>query len=187
MKRLHVILVLIPLLGLSCVAAGWLATANLWSVPGLHIGAVALTPATAVADMLNNRGTVRNFQAQTTLMSTSEALVVYNYTITHAGWHQPEFGYALVELRTGGWSVHQANMQSSQAVPGFATAQLDHRLLIYGPVADPQAVAIEVVLNDSTTMSTTIENGSFMLLVPGTQSVDSVHIVKAPKAMQNGP
>ncbi|HEY0602501.1 MAG TPA: hypothetical protein VGD58_06305 [Herpetosiphonaceae bacterium] len=151
--------------------------------PAGHLGPIALAPQVAAADMLNNRGSIQDFHVQSVQPWKGNRLVVHHYTVVPPG--QParsEFGYALVELRRGGWSVFRAELDGSAAPPArisYVSTQLDQTLLVYGWTIDPQIKAVEITTTIGQSVRTIVENEGFAVLVPAAQQLQTLRALDA--------
>lgn len=151
--------------------------------PAGHLGPIALAPQVAAADMLNNRGNIQDFHVQSVQPWKGNRLVVHHYMVVPPG--QParsEFGYALVELRRGGWSVFSAELAGSVAPPAqisYASTQLDQTLFVYGRTIDPQIKAIEITTNTGQSVRAIVENEGFAVLVPAAQQLQTLRALDA--------
>ena len=146
-----------------------------------HLGPIALAPETAAADMLNNRGTIRDFRVQSKRPWPGGVLVVHHYTVGMPG--EPprlEFGYALVELRRGGWSVFEAELQGIAPPPArvtYASAEVGSNLLVYGQILDQRIAAVEMTTDTGQIVRGAVDNGGFGLVAPHAQALSELRIL----------
>ncbi len=179
-KRLFLIIALSTGLLAACLLLSAFALRGPVGLPRAHlripfVGPIALAPEVAARDMLRNRGRIEPFQVQSSRPWPGGRLVVYHYSVTPPG--EPphmEFGFALVELRRGGWSVFDGIMHRSLPQPAtvtYASVERNGTLLVYGQPVDPRVAAIEVRANIGRVVRTRVSNGGFVVLVPGAQSI----------------
>lgn len=165
---------------MGCLVLMAIALRDLQRLPVAHlrlplVGAIALAPEVATRDMLGNRGRIDPFEVQRSQPWPGGRLVVYHYTVTPA--NEPartEFGFALVELRRGGWSVFDGSMHASLPLPAsvsFASVERNGTLIVYGHVVDPEATRIQVRTNTGRIAHELITHKGFTVLVPGAQSI----------------
>jgi hypothetical protein len=147
----------------------------------LKLGTVALTPETAVRTMLNNRGVINNFQIVQKQLTPAGTLVVYNY-IRHQAMQPPilVFGYALVTLRVGGWSVNSANLAKvSLSDPvSYATTSIGNDLLVYGYVSNAHIAAIEATVDTGAVMKLNMAHNGFSGVVAHAHSVRELRVMR---------
>lgn len=151
----------------------------------LSLGRMALTPETAVRTMLTSRGGIVDFQVIAKQPTDLGMLVVYQYT--HQMMNQPpqvEFGYALVTIRLGGWSVMSANLE--QAVPGadvsYASTRIGSDLLVYGVAETPTILAVDVTAIGGASMRQILHKPGWSILLPDAQRLQELRtIAQRPK------
>ena len=183
MRRLYRSLVAVAFcLALACMLLG---ATTAWGPIAFpirpHLGPVALTPETAAADMLNNRGKILNFQAQSRRPWDGGVLVTHHYAVSEPGQPlRPEFGYAFVELRHGGWSVYRAELQGMAGSPArvsYASADLGAALLVYGRILDPRIAAVEMTTDRGQIVREMVSNGGFTLLARDAQALQELRLL----------
>ena len=146
----------------------------------LSLGPVALTPETAVRTMLTSRGGIADFHVSAKQPTDLGMLVVYHYT-RHPMNEPPqgEFGYALVTLRRGGWSVNSANLE--QPMPGaavsYASTQIGTNLLVYG-IADTSAItAVDMTADNGASMRQILREPGWSILLQDAQRLHELRTV----------
>lgn len=146
----------------------------------LRVGAVALTPETAVRTMLNNRGAIAGFQVVGQQRTSAGMLVVYHYTLQQGGRApQVEFGYALTTLRRGGWSVTSANIeQPMRSEPvSYATTRIGQDLLIYGYATTEQIRAVAVSLDTGVVITQGVTQHGFSVFAVHAQALRQLQTI----------
>ncbi|MCU0491811.1 MAG: hypothetical protein MUD01_09505 [Chloroflexaceae bacterium] len=176
-RRIMVVAVSIGLVLIALAMGAVAVIASGGPLPVRSIGPYAIVPEKAAADMLNNRGTISNFQVVQRQRWPGGQLVVYNYTVQPPG--QPlrrEFGFALVEMRAG-WSVFDAQLfrqASPPATISYAVIERNGQTIIYGAVANPDMVSVLIRTHQGTQQQVSVANNGFALVVPGSQSVQEI-------------
>lgn len=145
------------------------------------IGPIALAPQKAAQDMLNNRGAIQNFTVVKAQPWAKGQIVAYNDDVLAKNTIRSEFGYALVELRAGGWSVYQSDLHEilpSPAKIAYSSIIIDNQLVIYGRVSDPQIKTIEALTtNVSQPVQASIINNGFLIVVPHAKGMRELHTI----------
>jgi len=145
------------------------------------IGPIALTPQKAARDMLNNHGAIQTFKVVKAQPWAKGQIVAYNDDVLAKNTIRYEFGYALVELRAGGWSVYQSELHEivpSPAKIAYSSTVIDNQLVIYGRVSDPQIKTIEAIAtNVSQPVQTDVINNGFLIIIPYAKDMRELHTI----------
>lgn len=172
MSVVVVLVMLVVLLGFVRVQQG--------QAMQLSLGPVALTPETAVRTMLTSRAGIADFHVIAKQPTDLGMLVVYQYTRQSVDEPpQGEFGYALVTIRLGGWSVTSANLE--QAVPdadvSYASARIGPDLLVYGVAKIPAITVVDVTAEGGTSMRQILREPGWSILLRDAQRLQELRTV----------